>query len=275
VESAELGDTVSTSVTVSLRQRIWRPAFGLGGLLLLALLWQLVSVLLKSTVFPSFVTSLRGAGEIVTSSVLTVDIFPSIERTLLGFVLSSVVGVTTGVLIGRSATAREYTSAVIDFARSLPTPLLVPAAMVVFGLNGRMVVAVIVTAATWPVLINTINGTANIDPTMIDTAHAYGLSGRRLFLRIVLPAASPQIFAGLRVALSISLVVMVVAEMLGGGSGIGYFIVNAEQSFNIKGSYGGVIVLGVIGWLFDTAFLVFERRLLAWQRATSGRATRV
>jgi ABC-type nitrate/sulfonate/bicarbonate transport system permease component len=133
-----------------------------------------------------------------------------------------------------------------------------------------MVVVTIISAAIWPILINTANGTSTIEPTMIDTAKTYGFRGRSLFLKIVLPAASPQIFAGLRVALSVSLAVMVVAEMLGGGSGIGYFIANAQQSFNIDGSYGGVIVLGCLGWIFDTLFLLFERRLLAWQRGTVG-----
>jgi ABC-type nitrate/sulfonate/bicarbonate transport system permease component len=159
---------------------------------------------------------------------------------------------------------------VFDFGRSLPTPLLVPAALVVFGLGGRMVIAVIVTAAVWPVLINTANATAGLEPTLVDTGRTLGLKGRTFLSRLVLPAVSPQIFAGLRVAISVSLAVMVVAEILGGGSGIGYFISSAQQSFQITASWAGVVILCLLGWIFDSIFLFTERRLLAWQRGTVG-----
>ncbi len=240
------------------------------GLIILAVGWQLAAIIINKTIFPSFTTSILAAVHLVGSSRLVSDILPSIGRTVLGFFISAVIGITAGVVLGHYETVRNWSGAVIDFLRSLPTPLLVPIAVVIFGLNGKMVIATIVTAAIWPILINTANATSSIEPTMLDTAKTYGLRGRSLFLRVVLPAASPQIFAGLRVALSVSLVVMVVAEMLGGGSGIGYFISNAQQSFNIKGSYGGVIVLAAMGWIFDTLFLMFERRVLSWQRGTVG-----
>ncbi len=249
---------------------IARAGLGWLGLAILATVWQLLGMELHTAVFPTFITSLVAAWHVVTSSTLTTDIIPSLERTAAGFLISAIIGITAGMVIGHYEAVRDWTSAVVDFMRSLPTPLLVPIAIVVFGINGRMVVVTIISAAVWPILINTANGTSTIEPTMIDTAKTYGLRGRKLFLKIVLPAASPQIFAGLRVALSVSLAVMVVAEMLGGGSGIGYFIANAQQSFNIDGSYGGVIVLGCLGWIFDTLFLMFERRLLAWQRGTVG-----
>ncbi len=252
------------------RNTLFRISLGWLGLIILAVGWQLAAILINKTIFPSFTTSIVAAVHLVGSSRLVSDILPSVGRTVLGFLISAVIGIAAGVVIGHYETVRNWSGAVIDFLRSLPTPLLVPIAVVVFGLNGKMVIATIVTAAIWPILINTANGTSSIEPTMLDTAKTYGLRGRSLFLRVVLPAASPQIFAGLRVALSVSLVVMVVAEMLGGGSGIGYFISNAQQSFNIKGSYGGVIVLAAMGWIFDTLFLVFERRVLSWQRGTVG-----
>lgn len=252
------------------RSTLLRISLGWLGLIILAIGWQLAAIIINKTIFPSFTTSIVAAVRLVGSSRLVSDILPSIGRTVLGFLISAVIGIAAGVVIGHYETARKWSGTVIDFLRSLPTPLLVPIAVVIFGLNGKMVIATIVTAAIWPILINTANGTSSIEQTMLDTAKTYGLRGRSLFLRVVLPAASPQIFAGLRVALSVSLVVMVVAEMLGGGSGIGYFISNAQQSFNIKGSYGGVIVLAAMGWIFDTLFLMFERRVLSWQRGTVG-----
>ncbi len=247
-----------------------RISLGWLGLVVLAVAWQLAAAAIGKTIFPTFTTSIVAAVHLVTGHILVLDIVPSIERTILGFVISAIVGISAGLIIGYNETARTWTGTLFDFLRSLPTPLLVPIAVVIFGINGHMVIATIVTAAIWPILINTANGTSSIEPTMLDTAKTYGLRGKSLFLRVILPAASPQIFAGLRIALSVSLVVMVVAEMLGGGSGIGYYISNAQQSFNISGSYGGVIILASLGWIFDSLFLVFERRMLAWQRGTVG-----
>ncbi len=264
--------TAGTSVRPRHRRLRSLSTFALGwvGILILAAAWQILAILLHKAVFPTFVAAIVAAYHIVTGPALRTDILPSVERTAVGFLISSLLGIGVGMLVGHYRAVQQWTATVIDFLRSLPTPLLVPVAIVVFGLNGKMVVATIISAAIWPVLINTANGTAEIEPTMMDTANVFGLRGRKLFLKVVLPAASPQIFAGLRIALSVSLAIMVVAEILGGSSGIGYYISNAQQSFDIVGSYGGVIVLGLLGWVFDTLFLAFERRLLSWQRGTVG-----
>lgn len=265
--------TVAVRTIETSRQRRRRVGYwGLGwlGLALAALTWQIASVLWGSSIIPTFTASAARSWDLLDSSVLTKDLIPSVERTLLGFSISAVLGVTVGMLTGYFRALTDWTKAVFAFMRFMPTPLLVPVALVVFGLGGKMVVAIIVTAAVWPVLINTANATAAIDPTVVDTARTLGLKGRALLQKVLLPAVSPQVFAGLRVAISVSLAVMVVSEILGGGSGIGYFIASAQQSFRITASYAGVLVLCLLGWAFDTLFLLAEARLLAWQRGTVG-----
>lgn len=252
------------------RHVVLRWGLGWLGLAIAAAAWQLGAHLANSPLIPGFTASARDSWQILSGPRLRTDLLPSVERTLLGFGISAVLGVVIGMIVGYWRPAREWTSAVFDFFRSLPTPLLIPAAVVIFGLGGRMVVAVIVTAAIWPVLINTANATASLDTTLVDTARVLGLRGPRLLGRVVLPAVSPSIFAGLRIAISISLAVMVVAEILGGGSGIGYYIATAQQSFQITGSYAGVLILCLLGWLFDTLLLFAEGRLLAWQRGAVG-----
>ncbi|MGH2914815.1 MAG: ABC transporter permease [Solirubrobacteraceae bacterium] len=246
--------------------------WGLGwlGLGCAAVAWQVASGLAGSTILPGVGPAVTHTWRLVTGPVLTADLVPSIVRTLVGFGISAVLGVALGLLTGLSRTAQEWTASVFDFGRSLPTPLLIPVALVLFGLGGSMVIAVIVTAAVWPVLINTANATRALEPTLVDTGRILGLRGPSLLRRVVVPAVSPQIFAGLRIAISVSLAVMVVSEILGGGSGIGYFIANAQQSFAIDDSYAGVIILCLLGWAFDTLFLLIERRLLSWQRGTVG-----
>lgn len=252
------------------RRRVFQLLLGWMGVALVAGLWQAVALSLRTAIFPTFSASITSAWSLIDSAVATSDILPSIERTLIGFGISAVAGVVLGMVVGYNAIVAEWASAVIDFLRSLPAPLLVPVAITIFGLGSKMVIAIIVSAALWPVLVNTLEAVREIDRTLIDTARVYGMRGPQLFAKVLLRAASPQIFAGLRVALSMSLAVMVVAEMLGGGSGIGYFIANAQQSFQITSSYAGIIILCALGWIFDTLFLVAERRVLSWQHGLVG-----
>jgi ABC-type nitrate/sulfonate/bicarbonate transport system permease component len=262
---------MSTDALIRRRRRtLGRWGLGWLGLAVAAAIWQLIAHLAHTPLFPGFTESAKSAWQILDGRELRVDLLPSVERTLLGFAISAVLGVALGMVTGYWRIVRECTSAIFDFFRSLPTPLLIPAAVVIFGLGGKMVVIIIATAAIWPVLINTANATASLDPTLVDTARILGLRGPRLLWKIVLPAVSPQIFAGLRVAISISLAVMVVAEILGGGSGIGYFIATAQQSFQIRQSYAGVLILCLLGWLLDTLFLLTESRVLAWHRGAVG-----
>ena len=253
------------------RQRYW--ALGWLGLAIAIGAWQLLSLGLNSSLFPEFTSTAARAWSLLTGPVLQRDLIPSVLRTLAGFGISAAAGIALGMLVGSHQPTRQWTGALFDFLRSLPTPLLVPVALVLFGLGGRMVIAVIITAAVWPVLINTANATAGLDPTMVDTARMLGLRRFSFFWKVVLPAVSPQIYAGMRIAMSISLAVMVVAEILGGGSGIGYYIANAQQSFDITGSYAGVVLLCLLGWLLDTFFLFTERHLLRWHRGAVGGET--
>lgn len=257
------------------RSHGWRRSLarhGVGWLGLAAAIgaWQLMAIALDKTVFPTFSRSISVVGQLLTGSVLTGDIVPSVIRALTGFCISAVLGVLVGLTLGYVRWLGDYCSAFIDFLRSVPSPLLIPLAIVFLGFGAKMVIAVIVSAAVWPVIINAFDAARRIEPLYLDTARICGLRGSALFRRVLLPATLPDIFAGLRIALSISLAVLVVAEILGASTGIGYFIQNAEQTFAVPQTYAGVIVLACLGWLFDTVFLVLERRLLAWERGLSG-----
>lgn len=156
------------------RTRRWRRSFGhhlLGwaGLAVALGLWQLLAVVLDKTVFPSFSQALAAVGELLSGPVLTDDILPSVGRALAGFAISAVLGIVLGLVLGYVRRLGDYCSAVIDFLRSVPSPLLVPLALVVMGLGGKMVIAVIVSAAVWPVMLNAFDA---VHP------HARPLAGR-------------------------------------------------------------------------------------------------
>ena len=253
-------------------RRAGERAAGWLGLLAVAALWQVVAMILHKTVFPTFGSAMAAVGQVLGGPVLTRDVVPSIVRALIGFGISAVLGVAVGLTLGYVRRAGDYCTAVIDFLRSMPAPLLVPLAIVLLGLGGRMVVAVVVTAAVWPVLINAFDAARRTEPLYLDAARACGLRGLPLLRVVLLPAALPMVLAGLRIALSTSLAVLVVAEMLGASSGIGYFIQDAQQTFQVPQTYAGIIILAALGWIFDTAFLFAEHRLLRWEKALTGGA---
>jgi sulfonate transport system permease protein len=255
----------SASMTV-----VARRGAGWLGVLVVAGLWQLLAMALHKTVFPTFVTAISAVGQVLGGATLTQDVVPSIIRALIGFLISAVLGIIIGLTLGYVRRLGDYCGAVIDFLRSVPSPLLVPVAIAAFGLGDRMVVSIVVAAAIWPVLINAFDAARRIEPLYLDSARACGLRGVPLLWIVMLPATLPMVLAGLRTALSTSLAVLVVAEMLGASSGIGYFIQNAQQTFEIPQTYAGIIVLAGLGWLFDTAFLFAEHRLLRWEKALTG-----
>ena len=254
------------------RRRLTRRQLGLRsagwlGVLAVAAAWQLTALALHKPVLPTFTTALAAVGPVVTGPALTADILPSLARVLIAFAISGVAGIIIGLTLGYVRSLGDYAVAVIDFLRSIPAPLLIPLAIVLLGLGTSPVVAVVVAAAVWPVLINAFDAARRIEPLYLDTARACGIRGVALLRIVLLPAALPMVLAGLRIALSTCLAVLVVAEMLGASSGIGYFIQGAQQTFQIPQTYAGIIILAAAGWLFDTMFLLAERRLLHWEQA--------
>lgn len=243
----------------------------LSGLLLFAGAWQLLAAVLNTAVLPSFTTTVSAFVHLLArGSFLSANLEPSIVRVFIGFGIAAVSGIGIGIVVGASRTAAEWTGSIIDFMRSIPIPILVPLAIIVFGLGNRMIIAMIAASVVWPVVVNTADGVREIEPLLLETAQICGFPRVRLYVRILLPAALPAIVASLRVALGMSLAVLVVAEMLGGTSGIGYFVVASQQSFNVVDTYAGVMVLAVLGLLFDSLFLLIERNTLRWTHARLG-----
>jgi ABC-type nitrate/sulfonate/bicarbonate transport system permease component len=122
------------------------------------------------------------------------------------------------------------------------------------------------------VLLNTMDGIGGIDHTLLDTARVYQIGARDRILRIMLPAAGPQIFAGLRTSLSLSLILMVISEMVASTNGIGYFVLQSQRTFAIPEMWAGIVLLGILGYVLNLIFLLVERRVLRWHRGARASA---
>ncbi|MFH8792552.1 ABC transporter permease [Streptomyces sp. NPDC017941] len=244
-------------------------------LVLLLLAWEAAARRAQDLYFPPPTRIVRTMRELWWSgppsrlwlSDLAVDDFvPSVGHLLTGWALAGVAGIVVGVGIGLSRVAFHLADPVLRFGRAVPPPTLIPFLMVAFGLGTSMQLAVIVFGVVWPVLLNTAEGVRSVEPLQLDSARVFGLDGWARLWYVVLPAAAPRIFAGLRVALGFALILTVVAELMGSGEGIGSRLNAAEREFRPDQLWAGIVLLGAIGCVLNALFLLVERGVLAWHR---------
>ena len=195
------------------------------------------------------------------------DVVPSLMRILLGFGIGSAIGIALGIPIGLSLWARKFAMPHVEYWRTMPPPALLPISVILLHSIGNLQkVSFIAFFCIFPVLLNTIDGVRGLDPTLVDTARAYGIPVQARIRRIVLPAAFPQISAGMRTSLSLAVIVMVVAEYFSSTSGVGYVLLISKNTFQLGPMWAAILLIGVIGYVLNVTYLLLERRLLAWHR---------
>jgi ABC-type nitrate/sulfonate/bicarbonate transport system permease component len=239
------------------------------------LVWQLVAGLAKSAFFPTPITIVQAGYQLwfsapashlfLTSGVFS-DVLPSIGKVIGGWLVASLIGVVIGILVGLSVPASEYTSTVFGFIRAMPPVMLIPVFLVLFKLGVPMQLATIVWGAVWPVLLNAVDGARSVDETKMDTARVFRVSWLRRVITVVLPAALPRIFGGMRISLSISLNLMVIAEMTGGVSGLGFQVLFQQSSFDYPNMWAGIAMIGILGYVLNRLLELVEGKVLAWHR---------
>jgi ABC-type nitrate/sulfonate/bicarbonate transport system permease component len=242
---------------------------------LLVALWWLASDGSTNVYWPPLRTILRTFPDVWTSERLRSDLVPSVLRLLAGYAAAAVLGVALGTVIGSYRRVRAVCEPVLEFLRAVPPPVLVPVIMLFAGIGDTMKIAVIASGCVWPILLNTVEGVRAVDSVMAETARSYGITGVARLRSVVLRAASPQIFAGLRQALSIGIILMVISEMFAASNGLGFTVVQFQRSFAIPDMWTGILVLGLLGFLLSVVFQLVERRVLGWYhglRAVSRRS---
>ncbi|MDF2826306.1 MAG: putative ABC-type nitrate/sulfonate/bicarbonate transport system, permease component [Mycobacterium sp.] len=198
-----------------------------------------------------------------------VDVVPSVGRALAGLGIAIVIGVVLGVIAGQWSSAAAYIDPPVNFMRSLPKPAIVPIFLLVLGASDGMRIGLIAFGCIWPILLNTMQGVRSVDPAYRESATAFHISTPVTFLRVILPAASPKIAAGIRVSVSLALILMVLSEWMLAMNGLGYFLISAQRKFQVLDLWSAIVLLGLIGYGLNVVFLALERRLLGWHRATS------
>ena len=188
-----------------------------------------------------------------------------------GYAVAAVLGIVLGVAMGFFPWFRAMLSTLVELLRPMPSVAIIPIAIVLFGLGDPMKRTVVAYAALWPILVNTLYGVLAVDPILLDTARTFRLGALRSALRVILPAASPYIATGLRISVSIALILVITAELVASRNGLGFYVRASEQASRVPEVYAGVLTIAVLGYILNALFVAIEGRVLAWHRGLMAR----
>jgi ABC-type nitrate/sulfonate/bicarbonate transport system permease component len=191
-------------------------------------------------------------------------------RTMaIGYAVAAVLAVVIGVLMARVRLVYVLLEPPLELLRPMPISAVIPLLMLYLGIDDAMKITVVSVAAFFHILLNAYSGAGSTHRTMMDTARTFGLSWRQTMTEVVIPAAAPSIFVGLRSALAASLVISVVVGMIAGNDGLGHLLMIEQQSFQVTDLIVGAVSVAMLGYLLNTAFLLIEKRVLHWHHGAT------
>jgi NitT/TauT family transport system permease protein len=192
----------------------------------------------------------------------------SSQRVFGGFLVASIVGIAVGMVVGRSKLAADYIDPLIQVLRPVPVSAWVPFSLVFFGIGAASAVFLVALGAFFPVVMNTISGARHVSELHLRSAQMLGAQPWFAASRVVLPSSLPSILVGLRLALGLSWVLLIVAEMVAVKSGLGYELWNAYYYSRMDVIVAAMVTIGVLGFVSDAALVALSARLLRWHEAT-------
>ncbi|WP_246466278.1 ABC transporter permease [Streptosporangium album] len=241
--------------------------------------WEVVARIIRESYFPppsEIVAAMHElwfsgpAGRLFLTDRALDDFGHSLYNLFGGWVLACLAGMAVGIALGLSRTLADYVEPMVHFGRAIPPPTLLSFYIAAFQLGTPMQVATIVSGVVWPVLLNTVDGVRTVDRLHLESAEVFGVRGVRRLLWVVIPAASPKIVAGVRISLGIALILMVLSELVGSTAGIGSLLIGAQRSFDLPQMWAGIVLLGLLGYLFNAVFVTVEKRALRWHLNARG-----
>lgn len=189
----------------------------------------------------------------------------SLQRSLAGLILAVVAGVALGLLMGVVRRFEAFVDPLLQLFRQVSALALFPVFLLFFGIGEASKIAIIFWAAFWPVLLNTISGVKQVEKLLIHSALSMGASRGFIFFKVILPAAAPSIFTGIRLAGAYSITALVAAEMIGSHAGLGFLTLNSQEIFQIPSMYAGIVLLAILGLALNYGLALLEKRLTRWR----------
>lgn len=198
-------------------------------------------------------------------------IYISLFRSIIGFALGSILGIMLGIGIGWSKLVEDIFDVPVQVLRAVPKSALIPLIIIWLGLGEASKIFIVTLPSFFMTLINTIAGVKGVDILMVKAARSLGAKDRQILIEVVIPAASPMIFAALRLGIVVSLVLLVIAEMIAADRGLGYFILEEQRFWLTDRMFAGIVVISLIGFAFDRTVLLAERKVMLWHKGKTVR----
>lgn len=243
-----------------------KPFLFLGPFLIL-LLWFLLSYF--NFIQPIFLSSPYATFDKLINLLFSGEIMPDIQWTVIrwiaGLAIGIVLGIPIGIFMGYSKAVYESLEIVIDFFRSIPIMTLFPLALVLFGIGDKSKIALAAWASAIYMVINTMYGVRHVKEARLMMAKSLRARPFQIFSKIIFPDALPEIFVGIRMSISMSLVIVVASEMIMGTNvGLGKRIFDAALVYQMKEMYACIIIAGLLGYLSNKMFVIFENKMIHW-----------
>lgn len=242
--------------------------YALGAFIIAILIWHVATA--WQWVNPLFLpTPLETAKTLYSQLIITREIWPDVlatlYRTVAAFIIAAISGVTLGLILGYSKLVHSTFGTAVDFARSIPATALFPLFLLFFGIGDEAKIAVGVWAASLVIMINAAYGVRHANKTRLNFAKVYKLNQTQVFTKVILPEAAPHIAAGLRIALSLTLIVVIVTEMfIGTNVGLGHRIIDAQLVYRVPEMYSAIILAGILGYALNKITMLIEKKVIHW-----------
>lgn len=237
---------------------------GAGGVLVFLLLWEATvrSGVLQHDYLPAPSAIAQTLAGLMTTAAVFGEIAHTLEAALAAWAIAAAIGVALGAALGLSPGLRTYTMTTVELLRPLPPVALVPVALLLFGFSIRTELVVIVIPGIFPVLVGTMGGVLAVPQRLRDVARSLRLGPAEIMGKILIPAAAPSVLVGCRLALSMSLVLAVVVEMIGNPQGLGYAVVREAQALDREAMYAYVFIIGLLGIVLNAGLVGVSKALL-------------
>ena len=216
-----------------------------------------------SPTWPAFSTVFHTFRENLADGTYLAVIGSSLRRLFIGYFLAVALAVSIGLAMGVWRSFFLLVEPLVEFLRPIPSPAYLPMAILFLGIDDGMKVFMVAFAAFFPILLNTVSGVRSVDPVLLETGKTFGYGRWQIIRKILLPASASFVLTGMRISLAIALIVTVIAEMVAGNSGIGFYVLNAQRSFLVPEMYAGVIALAFVGFGLNKIFVLSGARAAA------------
>lgn len=235
----------------------------------LIVVWEAASRLggLPATILPAPSNVLAAAWRLLKSGELATNVGVSFLRAITGFVVGGGIGLALGLANGLSSLSEKITDTTLQMVRNVPHLALIPLVILWFGIEEEAKLFLVALGVFFPIYINTLLGVRSVDPQLVEMGRAYGMSRWTLFSRVILPAALPSLFVGLRYGLGIMWLTLIVAETISASSGIGYMAMQAREFLQVDVVVLSIVIYALLGKLADSVARLFERLSLQWHPA--------